>query len=588
MNFAKISIINKVLVICLVVGMIFSHPTSSQPSQPDIHDKKVYINEQENSIYWPMGMPFWIRLATSPEPGTPSHLLKHVVKGSELTDELYAQEGIKLEIPGQQYVRWHNYITKGETLLKFFADGNPPETSVTFKAPSHPSQNGTFYGKGLRGTITATDTLSGVEQVFTSINGQNFVPYVEALSFPSERDYQLRYYAVDKVGYASDPISRHFTVDLTPPMTLHEKLDNFVDDTLSVDTLLHLKSKDELAGTKAIYYKFDNQKDFQRYSPKYGIAVDKLEDGEHTLSYYAVDHVDNAEPINEYLFYLDHIPPVTRHTTEGDFHAGKLGNYISPRTRLILEATDNTGVVTEIQYKINRGNFTNYKRSFAHPHELGPFNLTYRATDRLKNVSPEKNAPFIMDPTTPKSDFKLEGNHYSPKEGIQWLTSKTQVSLTAKDDLSGVESIEYQIADGPVQTFSGPIVFTKEGRYPLQYRAMDQVSNEEKFSPLLLIVDNTPPPVHEAFSIAPLETVEDKTDGPVRIFPPNTTLFLTGTDSSSGLKYVRYSINDKPMQAYDETLVFTEEGKYKIKIQAADQVDNMMSKTIVFQIVDRR
>jgi len=62
-----------------------------------------------------MDMPFWVRLAASPNANAPSLLLQRVAPDpdihSDITTELYIEEGIELEIRGRQFIRWFNYIT---------------------------------------------------------------------------------------------------------------------------------------------------------------------------------------------------------------------------------------------------------------------------------------------------------------------------------------------------------------------------------------------------------------------------------------------------------------------------------------------
>ena len=79
------------------------------------HPHKIFVDTEQNKLFWPMDMPFWVRLAASPNANAPSLLLQRVAPDpdihSDITTELYIEEGIELEIRGRQFIRWFNYIT---------------------------------------------------------------------------------------------------------------------------------------------------------------------------------------------------------------------------------------------------------------------------------------------------------------------------------------------------------------------------------------------------------------------------------------------------------------------------------------------
>ncbi len=201
------------------------------PAQPH----KVYVDAQANKIFWPMDMPFWVRLSASPDPNAPSYLMQRVAPDpdihSDITTEQYNKEGIELEIRGRQFIRWFNYITKEIVFLEFFSDGDPPVTKATcMGAPTAVVADQTYYGKGLQCSLASEDELSGVDTTFFSLADQPWKPYAAAFNLNKEGPVVLRYYALDHVGWTEKPSALRFTVDLSPPVTIDAITGNALGD----------------------------------------------------------------------------------------------------------------------------------------------------------------------------------------------------------------------------------------------------------------------------------------------------------------------------------------------------------------------
>ena len=131
-----------------------------------------------------MDMPFWVRMAASPDADAPSYLLQRVAPDpdikSDITTEQYKKNGIELEIRGRQFIRWFNYITKQTVYLEFFSDGDPPVTKATCTgAPTAVVSERTYYGKGLRCALSSQDELSGVDTTFVSLDDEPYKPYTK-------------------------------------------------------------------------------------------------------------------------------------------------------------------------------------------------------------------------------------------------------------------------------------------------------------------------------------------------------------------------------------------------------------------------
>ncbi len=314
---------------------------------------KIYVDSTTKSIYWPMDLPFWVKLATSPKKDALSFILDQYSESPDLSGDKKLEQGIKLKNSGKQFVRWFNNIDGKVTLLKFYSDGESPVIKDSFYgAPVYISKTGNFFGSGLKYAISAKDALSGVDSIKASLDNLNFVTYKSPFELDTEKEYKISSYAVDKVGYASTIKTAHFIIDKTPPVSAYEIQTKNSDDILSVSTTIKLHSIDKLSGVKSMFFKFDNQ---PQYLPYIGqtLTLGNYGDGNHELTFFAVDNVNNKEEPVKYDFYLDRTPPVPQIEIEGDKFSVDKNTFVSPRSLVRLTAKDNKTGVQKIQYMIN-------------------------------------------------------------------------------------------------------------------------------------------------------------------------------------------------------------------------------------------
>lgn len=555
-------------------------PTKSW-AEPYDHPKEVYVEEETNNLYWPQDKSFWVRLATSPRKDAPSFLLKKVDSKSLASSEEYNKEGIKLELSGNQFIRWYHYIKKDTLRLKFFSDGDPPSLSIEFSgAPKYEPGNNVFYGVGLTTTIFAEDELSGVNALYTSVNGAKFQLYQEPVHFPKENEYSFRYYGVDNNGNQSEVNESNFIVDLTPPASKHEIMTNFSGNVLSPESVVKLTSSDDLSGTN-LFYNFDNGDDLQIESGK-EVPVKPLADGNHNLNYYAVDNVENRSTTKEYSFYLDKTPPTAEYSIIGDQHTKNNVIYVSQRTTVSFSAQDNKIGVDRIEYSLNQGNFSGFSSPFYVPDGVKKTSIRFKGIDKLKNTSKDFTLNVEMDKTPPKTGHSFDGPNYTQR-GITWITSDTKISLTAQDEQSGVKKIHYQFDINPTETFDTPITLPNEGAYTFKYWSIDNVNNTENSKTYKLDVDNTPPEITSVFSVNSIENrVVEGTS--LEVYPRNCSIFLTASDNSASTEGIRYTLNGGQQKEYAQPIEFNEPGNYSLKVTSKDMVGNTNEKTFEFII----
>lgn len=557
-------------------------PTAALPTA-----LKVYVDSSTNKVFWPMDLPFWVRLANSPNKDARTFLLDQFSEEAVIGADKKPNHGIKIEIPGRQFLKWIAQLDGKESLLRFYADGAPPVVTDSFYgAPVFITKSDIFFGTGLKYSVFAKDALSGVDSILTSVDKSTFTPYEKSLEFDIEKEYKICSYAVDKVGYASTLKTARCIVDKSPPQSIHETQNNFFDDVLSASTTIRLRSADKMSGVKSMFYKFENQTNFLPYTGQV-FTLYNLSDGDHVLSFYGIDNVKNEENHVDYPFYLDKMPPVPQISITGDNFVSDKSTFISPRSLVELTATDNKIGVQKIQYAINVFNtnkkFENYENPFSTNLSTGPFLIEFYATDKLGNMSQKFNKPYIMDLTPPKTIFKVTGPNY-PQHTAIWVTSATTLEFLSTDKGAGLQRIEYQIGSGNIEKYDHPVSISNEGKYMVRYWGIDNVNNVENGNVVLVIVDNANPEIKQIFSVAPVDSIVNSDGKVLYTYPQYTSLFLAATDQASGIKMVWYSLNGKPELEYHNVILCDKTGDYAVKIRVEDNVGHFSEEVALFSV----
>ncbi|MCC5917359.1 MAG: hypothetical protein JJU02_08520, partial [Cryomorphaceae bacterium] len=289
----------------------------SEPQKPS-YEFKVY--EADGNTYIQRNMPMYVKFSVTPDgKNYPLKSKNH----PEDTEPMY------LDDEGVHYLR-HKWAVDPETkkmiypprevIMEIYADGVAPRTTRRFHdAPRYNAGGVTYFGKGLRFSLSATDAVSGVAVTQYALDG-GYTNYSNNVSVSGEGAKVLYYYSADNVGNVEETRSSSFTVDLTAPTSSHT-INGIVHNSnvLAPSTFFTLSSSDNLSGVNTTYFSLDGGGDRVYYNR---VNMTGLSDGEHTLHYYAVDNVKNTAEKGSFDFYLDRIPPVADISVVGDQHRG--------------------------------------------------------------------------------------------------------------------------------------------------------------------------------------------------------------------------------------------------------------------------
>ncbi len=151
------------------------------------------------------------------------------------------------------------------------------------------------------------------------------------------------------------------------------------------------------------------------------------------------------------------------------------------------------------------------------------YTIKYYSIDNVDNTENTKTSGVIkIDKKAPVTEVSVG----DPKYGTNptYITSSTQITLSAEDEGSGVQVTYYKIDNGDDQLYSNPITISSEGPHTITYWSEDKAGNVENAKTLSVYVDNSGPTI-ENIQIEP-----SYSDG--------TNLYISGTSTISA------SVND--------------------------------------------
>ncbi|MDH5599273.1 MAG: hypothetical protein OEY34_09115 [Cyclobacteriaceae bacterium] len=577
--------------ISLVISAIFlCYGGSFSQGQPD-HEMKTVVGE-DGKIYWNKNLPVYISLSSTPDANS-GHILKE--SESKESDPIY------FDTEGTNWIRtrWavdketgKTIYPKEEVLWPVEADGLPPVTNAKFIASGkHVVKGTTYYSGDLKVQLFAADATSGVEKIYYS-TGENFIVYNSEIPINVEKEWDLKFYALDKVGNAevlrdakegNGSNQFKFSVDATAPSTTYKVIDPIFENNLSPVSKIELTSEDTGSGVYKILYSIDKGTE-KLYEGK--ISLYGLSDGDHSVSFYATDQVGNKEEFKNYTFYLDKIAPEIQFSVNGDQYASPAGNlYISDRSALNLIATDNRSGVESVQYKIDGDTYSDFQTALKPDKSAGPHTIYYFGKDKVNNTSSVKSNKFYIDNKAPVVKFSTSGPKYVRKDTlfVRTITSFTISPYESGDYQSGIKSISYTINEGIVNEYTEPFTIAGEGLKNLSLDSKDQVENSSSLKQIVF-VDNTAPEIIYNFSVEKIgtKTVREKD---FIIFPPEVQVYLAATDKHVGTSKIYYSINGSAEKLYAEPIKYFKAGSnIEIKVRALDQLGNESIHLVEFSV----
>ena len=534
-----------------------------------IHQKKIYI-DKEGRVFWQVGLPVYIFASSKPD-GSDMHRLNYckTKQMESFSDPMY------WEGPGKHYIGHKDSNPNEVVEFEINADGADPISFIELKnAPRYEIEGRVFFGQGLVAKIITKDELSGVRKTYHSIDSAAYVVHKDSINFNEDKNYNITFYGVDKVGNVEKPKSTKFRVDLNSPITDHKVNGDRKGDILSPSATIQLIARDQASGVAVTRYRF-NEQPFQSYTGP--ISLKNLREGEYVFTYLSIDRVKNTEEEKTYTFYLDKTAPKIVAEVVGDQYQNRGRVFISSRTKMRLTASDNKSGVDKLYYSIDGGLERLYREPFPLVKSEGTHRIKYTALDRVKNRGTfETNDSYenmFLDLTLPTIKHTFTGPVYRKNDSI-FINRKTLINIVAKDPESGIKRTGFKVDGARANPYREPFSIDDDGYHKIEYYALDNVNNRVS-EDFFVIVDNKGPAVSVSFSAPPIGkiTADDITQT-TAVYSTGTYLFVTARDENIEIEHAYISINGSAEIKYSKPILMSTKGLKTIKVRGTDKLGN--------------
>jgi hypothetical protein len=304
-----------------------------------------------------------------------------------------------------------------------------------------------------------------------------------------------------------------------------------------------------------------DDEDFRVYSGELNFKTEGL----HVVKFRAQDPVKNWSPLQFFRIYVDLTPPRSQAVWTGKTYKDGSKLFVQPSSVLYINAQDNLSGISKTLWQ-NGTQLTSVPDKVSFSKE-GEYNVKYAATDKVGNQEAWQSLSFIVDSHAPTSQLQMEGFSFKAKDAL-FVNSTTRIQLASVDALSGVEKIEYQINEGPVTQYVGPLAPIGK-KMELKYRSVDRVGNTEAWKAMTVLQDTKPPKLTLNFNGKSVFVA-----GKLYV-QPGFSIQAAAQDNESGLNEVLITRDGKsftPTQG--GSFKFDQPGEYAFGMRAKDQVGN--------------
>lgn len=286
--------------------------------------------------------------------------------------------------------------------------------------------------------------------------------------------------------------------------------------------------------------------------------------GKHHLRH--KDALHNTE--NIFVIYADGTAPssTSRFTGAPTYQFGGKTFYGKNLT-VSLSTKDDMSGVKAFLYSLDGEKYHQYLQPMNLNIE-GKHTLKYYAFDNVGNVEKLNEKFFVVDLTPPVSVHKTGGLNIKGKV----LSAASELWLEYSDNISGVSITRYSFNSEADKVYAGGKIdfrYLPEGENTFYFYSTDNVKNTEEKRKFEFFYDKTPP-------IIATDILGDRFIVDDRVyFSGRTKLKITAVDNKTGIKALRYAINDLNFKDYEEPFYLpSRQGLHIVRYYAVDSLDN--------------
>src|SRR6185503_3872495 len=245
---------------------------------------------------------------------------------------------------------------------------------------------GGWYTNEAQVTLNATDTPSGVDTTFYTIDGGPQQTYTAPFNISNSGFHTLVYWSVDRAGNTESQRSMQIKVDSVAPTSQAQAWSTWQYDVwYQSPAQVSITATDSASGVATIYYTIDGGPT-QTFTTTFNISTG----GVHTVNYWSVDQAGNTEAQKSLTVRVDSEAPTTQITTGG---TGANGWYRGP-VQVGLTATDPEVGVNVTMFRVDGGPTMVYSAPFTVSGE-GPHTVLYWSNDKLNHTEDQKSATIL-------------------------------------------------------------------------------------------------------------------------------------------------------------------------------------------------
>lgn len=563
----------------LLLFMAMVVQTTAQ--EPQKHEKRTYV-APDGKLYIQKDLPVYLWLSVDKEDSGEKHRLESEETAAYANPMYFDTEGFNsVRSPSAVDTATHKPVYPlRDIVFEIYADSRHPVTTIDYGgAELYRDDEAIYIGQGTGISLSSSDELSGVEDIYFSLDGSPFKPYSESIAISNEKTYVLKYYAADNVGNAEPVKEVTLVFDQSAPATKHTVIGDQYENIVSGRSKIELTAEDGNVGVDKIYYRLDDGEEKIYTTP---LATKYLSQDDHTLVYYAVDEVGNREEEKSFAFYVDKTPPTIIEEIMGKsfFTGGR--EYSSGKSRLKLTSFDNKAGVKEVRYSVNSGEYEVYDAPVFLTQSSGNLLIRSYAVDNVNNRSVSQTAnekttiPYI-DLTGPELGYAFSGPKFSSRD-TTFISKETKILLKANDGEAGLNRIDYSVNGTDPVTYSEPFRIEPEGYSEIDYTGYDNVENTSGGS-FAVKIDNTGPEISYLFGTSAL-----RTENGSKVYPAHAVLFLSASDKVVGFSKMTYALNGGSVRNYTGVLSGFPAGSNTLEVVAYDHLGNASTIEIKFII----
>lgn len=448
-------------------------------------------------------------------------------------------------IEGAHEITWGSQDDLGYNesynLITVVLDDSGPQTTIDVAEPRHREfilhhwnvTHSSIF------TLSPTDQYSGVNYTWYRIDGDYFEGTEFDLSGYAEGEHTITWASVDNLGNNEATNAIRVILDASTPTTsLNIDFPKYRVATYNLwnvtsDTQFLLISSDLKSGVDTWWYTIDG-----KYVEGDTFYLTNLNDGEHIITWGAIDNLGNNETANTTVVVLDNSPPETEIDIGQPQYRGNSGDYwnITDTTSFSLISSDLDSGVSHTWYTVD-GDYFEASEFDLFGFEDGLHLINWGGVDNLGNNESGNTIRVYLDTTSPDTNLDIGSPQHQKTQGGTWyITSETSLSLIPFDQHSGVSYTWYAI-DGKYNLGTLFKIQGNDRSYSITWGSLDNLGNNETGNSVTVYLDNTPPVMSHKIG-DPNWTVEG-----VLHIATSTPITLDSFDSGVGDTTIHYYID---------------------------------------------